>query len=106
MKWNHVFLEIKQVIRVKKTREVAAPRFRITWVSFLGLEEPSLKLLRSVKLQRTNSSPISNCWRSKSAVILSRNINYNISSLLRLCIGMHIIYIYIYRTSVTYRKSK
>ena len=41
-----------------------------------------------------DSSPISNCRRSKSAVFLSRNINYNINSLLRLCVRMHIIYIY------------
>ena len=45
---------------------------------FLGSEEPSLKLLHSAKLQRTNSSPISNCRHSKSAIFLSRNINYNI----------------------------
>ena len=83
----------KQVIQVKKTRGAAAPRTRITWASFLGSEEPSLKLLRSAKLQRMNSSPISNCWRSKSAIFLLRNINYNIYSLLRLRIGMHIIYI-------------
>ena len=67
-----------------------------TWVSFLGSEEPSLKLLRSAKLQRTNSSPISNCRRSKSAIFLPRNINFNINSLLRLRVGMHIIYICIY----------
>ena len=36
------------------------PPTRITWASFLGSEEPSLKLLRLAKLQRTNSSPISN----------------------------------------------
>ena len=97
-----------------KTRGAAAPRTRITWASFLGLEEPSLKLLRSAKLQRTNSSSISNCRRSKSAIFISRNINYNINSLLLLRVGIHIIYIYIYlsiyisiyRTSVTYRKSK
>ena len=64
----------KQVIRVKKTRGAAAPRTRITWASFLGSEEPSLKLLRSAKLQRTNSSPISYCRRLKSAIFLSRNI--------------------------------
>ena len=64
--------------------------------SLLGLEEPSLKLLRSAELQRTNSSPISNCQRSKSAIFISRNINSNINSLLRLRVGTHIIYIYIY----------
>ena len=63
--------------------------------SLLGLEEPSLKLLRSAELQRTNSSPISNFQRLKSAIFISRNINSNINSLLRLCVGTHIIYIYI-----------
>ena len=43
-----------------KTRGAVAPRTRITCTSFLGLEEPSLKLLRSSELQRTNSSPNSN----------------------------------------------
>ena len=79
-----------------KTRGAAAPRTRITWASLLGLEEPSLKLLRSAELQRTNSSPISNCQRSKSAIFISRNINSNINSLLRLRVGTHYIYIYIY----------
>ena len=65
----------KQVIRVKKTRGAAAPRTRITWASFIGSEEPSLKLSRSSELQRTNSSGISNCRRSKSAIFVSRNIN-------------------------------
>ena len=64
--------------------------------SLLGLEEPSLKLLRLAELQHTNSSPISNCQRSKSAIFISRNINSNINSLLRLRVGTHIIYIYIY----------
>ena len=64
--------------------------------SLLGLVEPSLKVLRSAELQRTNSSPISNCQRSKSAIFTSRNINSNINSLLRLRVGVHIIYIYIY----------
>ena len=80
-----------------KTRGAAAPRTRITWASLLGSEEPSLKLLQSGKLQRTNSSPIFNCRRSKSAILFSRNINYNINSLLLLHVGTHIIYIYIYR---------
>ena len=53
---------------------------RITWAPFLGSEEPSLKLLRSAKLQRTNSSPISNCRRSKLAIFFLRNINYSINS--------------------------
>ena len=102
---------MKQVIRVQKHVGLPPPRTRITWASFLGLEEPSLKLLRSAELQRTNSSPISNCRRSKSAIFNSRNINYNIiiiysnyniNSLLRLSI----INLSIYRTSVTYQKSK
>ena len=79
-----------------KTRGAAAPRTRITWASFLGLEEPSLKLLRSAELQRTNSSLISNCRHSKSAIFYSRNINYNINSLLRLRVLYIYIYIYIY----------
>ena len=79
-----------------KTRGAAAPRTRITWASFLGLEEPALKLSRSAKLQRTNSSLISNCQRLKSAIFILRNINYNINSLLLLCVGTHILYIYIY----------
>ena len=57
-----------------KTRGAAAPRTRITWESFVSSEEPSLKLLRSAKLQCMNFSPISNCQRSKSAILLSRNI--------------------------------
>ena len=82
--------KLKQVIRVKKTRGVAAPEFEILGRLFLGSEEPSLKLLRLVKLQRTNSSPISNCRRSKLAIFLSCNIN----SLLRLCRrNAHYIYI-------------
>ena len=79
-----------------KTRGAAAHRTGITWASLLGSEEPSLKLLRSGKLQRTNSSPISNCRRSKSAIFISRNINYDMNSLLLLHVGTHIIYIYIY----------
>ena len=85
-----------------KTRGAAAPRTRITCTSFLGLEEPSLKLLRSSELQRTNSSPISNCRRSKSAIFISRNINYNINSLLLLRVGIRIIYIYIYISDECY----
>ena len=49
-----------------------------------------MKLLRSGKLQRTNSSPISNCRRSKLAIFISRNINCNINSLLLLHVGTHI----------------
>ena len=85
----------KQVIRVKKLVGLPPPALE-TWASFLGSEELSLKLLRSAKLQRMNSSPISNCQHWKSAIFLSRNINYNINSFLRLRVGMHIIYIYIY----------
>ena len=55
--YTHV-QEAKQVIRVRKTRGTAAPRTRITWASFLGSEEPSMKLLRSAKLQSTNSEGI------------------------------------------------
>ena len=55
-----------------------------------------VRLSRSAELQRTNSSPISNCRRLKSAILFSRNINSNINSLLRLSVGTHIIYIYIY----------
>ena len=90
-------IRVKQVIRVQKLMRAAAPCTRITWVSLLGSEEPLLKLLRSGKLQGTNSSPISNCRRSKSAIFILRNINYNINSLLLLHVGTHIIYIYIYR---------
>ena len=78
-----------------KTRGAAAPRTRITCAYFLGSEEPSLKLSRLAKLQRTNSSPNSNCRRSKSAIFISCNINSNINSLLRLRVGTHIIYIYL-----------
>ena len=63
------------------------------YITFLGSEEPLLKLLRLVELQRTNSSPILNCQRSKSAIFISRNINSNINSLLRLRVGTHIVYI-------------
>ena len=76
-----------------KTRGAAAPRTRITCAYFLGSEEPSLKLSRLAKLQRMNSSPNSNCRRSKSAIFISRNINSNINSLLRIRVGTHIIYI-------------
>ena len=86
----------KQVIRVEKTRGAAAPRTRITCTSFLSLEEPSLKLLRLSELQCMNSSPISNCWHSKSAIFISHNINYNINSLLLLRVGIRIIYLSIY----------
>ena len=79
-----------------KTRGAAAPRTRITCAYFLGSEEPSLKLLRSAKLQGTNSSPNLNCRRSKSAIFILRNKNYNINSLLLLRVGTHIIYISIY----------
>ena len=60
--------EHKQVIRVKKLVRLPPPRTLSTWVSFLEAEEPLLKLLHSSKLQHTNSSPISNCRRSKSAI--------------------------------------
>ena len=79
-----------------KTRGAATSRTRVTCAYFLGSEEPSLKLSRLAKFQRTNSSPNSNCRRSKSAIFISRNINSNINSLLRLRVGTHIIYISIY----------
>ena len=63
----------------------------IHWLSFFKIKTSLLlkySKLRSAKLQHTNSSPISNCRRSKSAIY--------INSLLRLRVGMHIIYIYIY----------
>ena len=93
--------EIQQVIRVQKLVGLPPPRTRITCASFLGLE-PSLKLLRSSELQRTNSSPTSNFRRSKSAIFISRNINYNINSLLLLRVGIRIIYIYIYLSDERY----
>ena len=96
---------IQQVIPVKHSWG-RHPCTRITWASFLGSEEPSLKLLHLAKLQRTNSSPISNCWRSKSAIFLSRDINYNMNSLLRLCVGMHVIYIYLYIGRVLHTGSR
>ena len=84
---------IKQVIRVKQV--IRCPHTRFTWASFLVSKEPSLKLLRSAKLQRTNSSPISNCQRSKSAIFFSGNINYKfIVAVTRR--NMYYIYIYIY----------
>ena len=86
----------EQVIRIKKLVGLPPPALELLGRLFLGSEEPSLRLLRSAKLQRTNSCPITNCRRSKSAIFLSRNINYHINSLLRLYVGMHIIYIYIY----------
>ena len=91
VQWALIGIIAPQVIQVKKTCGATAPRTRITWASFLGSEKPSLKFLRSVKLLRTNSSPIFNCRRSKLAIFILHNIN----SLLRLCIGTHIIYIYI-----------
>ena len=99
----YIWLEKEKVRKEKetsnlssKTRGAAAPRTRITCTYFLGSEEPLLKLSRLAKLQLTNYSPNSNCRRSKSAIFISRNINSNIHSLLRLRVGTHIIYIYIY----------
>ena len=89
-------LERKQVIQVKKTRGAAAPHTRITWASFLGSEEPSLKLLRSAKLQRTNFSPISNCRRLKSAIFLSSNIKLQYKFIVAVT-RRNTSYIYIYR---------
>ena len=56
----------KQVIEVQKLVGLL-PMYCI-WVSFIGSEEPSIKLLRSAELQRTNSSPIPYCQHSKSAI--------------------------------------
>ena len=39
-----------------------------------------------------NSSRISNCQHSKSAIFASRNINSNINSWLWLCVETHYIY--------------
>ena len=85
---------LQQVIRVKKLVGLPPPHSNYL-ASLLGSEEPSLKLLRSEKLQRTNSSPISNCRRSKSAIFISCKINYIINSMLLLHVGTHIIYIYV-----------
>ena len=92
---NSIAKPIKQVIRVKNSWG-CRPRTRITWAYFLGSEEPSLKFLHLSKFKCPNSSPISNSWRLKSATFL-----IYINSLLRLCIGSHIVYIYF-----TYWKSK
>ena len=84
-----------------KTRGAAAPALELLGV--FGLEEPLLKLLCSAELQCTNSSQISNCQHSKSAIFISRNINSNINSLLRLRVGTHIyIYIYVYISDERY----
>ena len=104
----HRILLLTEELASNSSAGGGSPTSFLTRITCLGLEEPSLKLLRLLELQRTNSSPISNCWHSKSAIFILRNINYNINSLLLLCVGIRIIYIYIYiyRTSVTYRKSK
>ena len=75
-----------------------SPHNRTTWAFFVGLEDPSLKFLRSVELQRTNYNPISHYWCSKLAIFFLGlvNINYNRNLLLWLRIGKHIIYISIY----------
>ena len=59
----------KQVIRVKKHMGLPPSHLDYLDVFLLGSEEPSLNLLRLAKLQHTNSSPISNCWRSKLATL-------------------------------------
>ena len=89
-----VFLELHALELLGRLSRIT--RTGITWTSFLGLEEPSLKLLRLAELQRTKPSPISNCRRSKSAIIISRKINHNINSLLLLGVGIRIIYYYYY----------
>ena len=74
---------------------------QITWTSFLGSEEPP-KILSSTEVQRTNSSPISNCRHSKLNIFILRNINYIINSLLQLRVGTHIIYLSIYLSIYIY----
>ena len=50
-----------------------------------------------------NSSPISNCRCSKSAIILSRNINYNIKFIVAVTRrNAYYIYIYIYLSDERY----
>ena len=79
-----------------KTHGAAAIHTQITWASFSGSQESSLKLLCSAKLLHTNSSPISNSRHSKLAIFFG-DINPHINSLWQLHIGRHyIIYIYIY----------
>ena len=83
----------------KETHGAAALRTRITWASFLGSEKPSLALLRSAKLQRTNFSPISNCRRSKSAIFLLSNIKLQYKFIV-VVTRRNTYYIYIYISSV------
>ena len=80
----------KQVIHV-----VSLPHTRITWVSFLGLKEPLLKLLHLAKQLRSNSSPTSISLRFKMGHLFSRNMNYNMNFLLQLHVEIHIILQYI-----------
>ena len=92
---NNIYFEFKNLWGCRPTPP--PPRTQITWASSLGLEEPSLKSLHSVKLQHMNSTPTSNYRHTKSAVIFFRN--YNINSLLWLynlkwaLIQIYIIYI-------------
>ena len=88
----------KQVIQVQKLVGLPPPALELLGHLFLGSEEPSLKLLRSSELQRTDSSPISNCRLLKSAIIILPNINCYINSLLWLRVRTHIIYIKIHET--------
>ena len=99
-----VLLFLYQVHSVSaKTRGASAPHIRITWTSFLGLKEPSLNLLSSAELQRTNSSPISaNCRRSKSDIFILRNKKNIINSFLRLHVGTHYIILLLHLSDERY----
>ena len=55
-----------------------------------------MTLLHSVELHCTSSSSISNCRHLKSAIFISRNINYYINSLLRLHVEVHMISLSLY----------
>ena len=79
-----------------KTHGAATPLHSNYLEVFLRFRRTFAEVITLRKLQRTNSSPNSNCWHSKSSIFILRNINYNINSLLRLFVGTHIMYIYIY----------
>ena len=83
---------VQRAIQVSKLMELPPPCTQITWVSFLDIEETSLKILHSAKLQHSNSSPISNSRCFETSHLPSHNTNYNMNSLLWLHMEMHIIY--------------
>ena len=60
--------------------------------SFLGLKEPLLKIISLRNPLNSNSSPISKSRRFEIGHLFRAIIIYNINSLLRLRIGMHIEY--------------